>query len=578
MADYTFDAALVADPVTFKRAASSAITVYAVTDTAEATPLALKALNGSPLANPITSTNEAIIPPFVATVDAVKLVGGGLSVPHFSPTGLRDAAAASATSAATSALQAEIAATAPTDAAVAVAVDAKLPPAITDALANNPTVVTSAANMAQSTAGLIPAWKASTVYTAGQRVIAPTGDVVAAKAAFTSAATYSAANWSASTQDGRIGTIEKTAVFNGDGRLLGAEGVDEILFAVLGNNDKRTVLEIGADGDLTPYAAGRVSGSLGIFDTPLDSGEKFAVVDKFDRVLLSDIPAAAKEDNAYPSTDWAHWGDSMTDDAVLGADAWVTKLSALTGKSHYNGGWYQQTSNQIAARAGGLPALVTLAGNATAATGPSTISAIANKPVLVSGTRFVRGTLAGIPGVIREQTAGALQFLADSPGAYPVPASTKFLPTDATANAGRTVTIWPGRNDVPLQTDIQTVVAAVRATIDYLTPRVKRVILMEVVPAKFDTQALKDYTAQLNAAYQAAFPAYFLKIATWLRTQAAADAAGITFTAQDNTDISNGITPESFRLPGDSTHINAAGCIAVAYRVHLEAKNRGWLI
>ena len=54
----------------------------------------------------------------------------------------------------------------------------------------------------------VPFWKASTAYTAGQRVVAPNGDVVSAKASFTSGSSYTAANWNASTQDGRLGTLE----------------------------------------------------------------------------------------------------------------------------------------------------------------------------------------------------------------------------------------------------------------------------------------------------------------------------------------------------------------------------------
>lgn len=57
-------------------------------------------------------------------------------------------------------------------------------------------------------AGYIPAWKTATAYTAGQSVIAPNGDVVSAKVAFTSGASYAAANWNASAQDGRIGAVE----------------------------------------------------------------------------------------------------------------------------------------------------------------------------------------------------------------------------------------------------------------------------------------------------------------------------------------------------------------------------------
>ncbi|KQU30356.1 MULTISPECIES: hypothetical protein [unclassified Rhodococcus (in: high G+C Gram-positive bacteria)] len=40
-----------------------------------------------------------------------------------------------------------------------------------------------------------PLWQADTAYPAGARVINPTGDIVTAKAAFTSGASYSAANW-----------------------------------------------------------------------------------------------------------------------------------------------------------------------------------------------------------------------------------------------------------------------------------------------------------------------------------------------------------------------------------------------
>jgi peptidoglycan/xylan/chitin deacetylase (PgdA/CDA1 family) len=57
------------------------------------------------------------------------------------------------------------------------------------------------------TAGYVPAWKTATAYLAGQKVISPGGDVVTAIANHTST-TYVPANWTASTQDGRIGAVE----------------------------------------------------------------------------------------------------------------------------------------------------------------------------------------------------------------------------------------------------------------------------------------------------------------------------------------------------------------------------------
>ena len=364
-------------------------------------------------------------------------------------------------------------------------------------------------------------------------------------------------------------------VLTGDSRLLEPGDVPGVLFGVVGSDDKQTAVMLGLDGDLTPYSATRVGKSVGLQDVELDSGEKFVVVDSNDRVIFSDNSSSTPSTSAFPSADWAHWGDSMTDNAVTGVDAWVNKLSALTGKNHFNGGWYQQTAAQISARQGGQPPIVTVSGNVTAGSGNTVVTDIINKPVLASGTRTVPGTLAGVPGVLRELTVNNVTFTPDVAGVYPIPAKSVFTPLNGASYRNRTVTIWSGRNDVTYSTPITLVLASIRAAIDYLSPNVKRVIVMEVVPAQFDTADQKTYLAALNTAIKAAFPEYWLDIAAWLRTQAAADAAGITFTTQDNTDITNGLTPTSFR--SDSTHLNATGCIAVAARVYLEAQNRGWL-
>ena len=63
----------------------------------------------------------------------------------------------------------------------------------------------------QGAPGETAPWKPNTPYLANQLVIAPNGDPVRAKVAFTSGAAYSASNWNASTQDSRIGTVEGVA-------------------------------------------------------------------------------------------------------------------------------------------------------------------------------------------------------------------------------------------------------------------------------------------------------------------------------------------------------------------------------
>lgn len=126
MVDYPYAGILVADAVTFRRATSAAVTVYDANDTASATPLALKDLSGLPLPNPLTSTADGFVPPFITTSEGVKLVGGGLAVVEYSHKGIRDAASAAAAAAQISAQAATATAAlvgAPADTAIAAAVN-----------------------------------------------------------------------------------------------------------------------------------------------------------------------------------------------------------------------------------------------------------------------------------------------------------------------------------------------------------------------------------------------------------------------------------------------------------------------
>lgn len=334
-----------------------------------------------------------------------------------------------------------------------------------------------------------------------------------------------------------------------DPRLMEKVDGADLIFSVLDSNGRRTELELDTAGEV-----------------PARVLNKWA----------SRMPATG-EVLALPSDDWAHFGDSLTDDAVTGPDAWVTKLAALTGKAHYNGGWYGEKAGPIAARQGGLPALVTVTANSIPASGPVAITNIVNSPVTTSTTRSVPGTLAGVAGIIQEATAGNITFTRTTAGSVTAcPAGSRFTP-DAAEYRNRHLTVWAGRNDVYF-TAPNLIVSAIKAQIDFLSPSVKRALVLEIPPSSTEilgtgTRALVE---ERNDAIRAAFPSEWVAIAAFLRTEEAATAAGISFTTQDYTDISNGITPESFRF--DTLHINAAACTAVAYKIRLEAQERGWLV
>jgi len=117
--DYPYAGTLVADPITFQRAANAMITVYDANDTTNSTPLALKDTTGLPMANPVKSTGDAFIPPMLCPSEGRKLVGGGLTVIEFSHKGMSDAAAAAASEALGSAESAQAARAAAESAAAA---------------------------------------------------------------------------------------------------------------------------------------------------------------------------------------------------------------------------------------------------------------------------------------------------------------------------------------------------------------------------------------------------------------------------------------------------------------------------
>lgn len=569
------------------------------------------------------------------------------------------------------------------------ALDARLtiqvPPIVAAAIATDPTVAESAATMAQSTVGVIPAWKATTAYVAAQRVIAPNGDVVSAKVNFTSGATYSATNWNASTQDGRIVKLEGTVIpTDGDlnnyttpGPYTGQYGTilnkpntgtgnmivftagstiiqiwwtmdaapimwvrrrfsgtwsawtDSVGVGVAKAQGGRGILPSGAD--LNVYATTAHNGEWGLSTTLIGTylnlppgvtvrgvleviaPNEWTVVQRVTpytgdiylwrtvqsptgpawgewktAYLGTPVPPTGDAISALPTTDWAHWGDSLTDDEALAADSWVTKLATLTGKNHLNEGWYGHFAAQIAARQGGNPALVTVDGGTIPASGtPVMVHAATphvSMPVGVQQpARQVPGTLAGRAGYLYDGGLDVTDgyFMPTSgtsttaTGAYP------FIPSGvADTGRSRVMTICVGENDIfSTGQSPQDVAYMARQMHDYQNSQVKRVLVLSI-PRREGSGASTgtgQKTQAINDALKAEFPSQFVDVAGYLMSDQAATDAGITYTTDDLTDIADGVTPRSFRMPADSVHWNATACNIVANFVYAAARVRGWV-
>ena len=284
---------------------------------------------------------------------------------------------------------------------------------------------------------------------------------------------------------------------------------------------------------------------------------------------------------ALPTRDWVHWGDSLTDDSVLGSNSWVSKLAGLTGANHLNEGWYSQRAENIAARQGGLPALVTLSGGEIPASGPIAVTDIVNSPVIANRpSHQVVGELAGRGGYLVADGTGptGVQFVASpSSTSTPCPPGSVFTPLGpASLGTARHMTICIGANS-RMDTEPQVIVSMVQAMIDYQTTRVKRVLVLEIPNRANQAPGgeSEQRTGAINAALQAAFPSEYIPLATWLGTDEAAAAAGITFTPEDLTDIGNKLVPRVFRA--DYVHWNELASTVIADYLYSQAQARGWL-
>lgn len=181
---YTFDQIFAVDEANPSNVAQNAtVLIFAPGDTAK-TPLTLTTPAGVALANPVPVNANGFGSAFMqATLDRVAWEGGGFTGFFTSYDGMKNEAVAARDAANASALDAAASAalvSAPADAAIAAAVDG------------------NGATEAALTAAYVPKWKANTSYAAGEPVLNPTGDVVTAKVAFISGASYSAANWNPS--------------------------------------------------------------------------------------------------------------------------------------------------------------------------------------------------------------------------------------------------------------------------------------------------------------------------------------------------------------------------------------------
>jgi lysophospholipase L1-like esterase len=286
------------------------------------------------------------------------------------------------------------------------------------------------------------------------------------------------------------------------------------------------------------------------------------------------------------------WGDSLTRGVGTSADtkAYPSVLGTLTGKTVYNMGIPGENSSQIALRQGGLPVWVN---NITipAGTTPVQIGTYANsglkdifgnnQTTLLSGSGLNQSinpcTIAGVQGTLAWTGAnatdvnGTFTFTRTTAGNAVTINRPTLLTTYAMQNYRDNISVfWVGTNDKPSGSNVQDlVINKIKSMKDYL--RTKKYIVIGMTALSYMPDIVN-----VNIALAKEFGFRFLDIRTYLLNYGLSDA-GITPTAQDNTDIVNGEIPTSLRASGDAVHLNDAGYNIVANQVYQKLKDLGYV-
>lgn len=283
----------------------------------------------------------------------------------------------------------------------------------------------------------------------------------------------------------------------------------------------------------------------------------------------SETTAAPPQETTAASPQIATWGDSTTSGIGASADlSYPAQLQSLTGRSTFNGGVSGQTSDQIAARQGGAPALLTLPNNTLPSAGPVVLESESTFPITAEGPGPVTGTIGGFHGTLSYQTDASnipqLAFTRDDRGmSESIPAQSPFHP-DTFGREAQINVFWMGNNFY----DPQGLESDIAKCIAFLSTR--RFIVLSLPNAGDEGIGTAEYDqiVQINAELAEAYPDNFIDIRRILINNY--DPTN----PQDVQDHNNDVPPSSLR--NDNWHLNDKGYGIVAQQIATYIAVRSW--
>lgn len=269
---------------------------------------------------------------------------------------------------------------------------------------------------------------------------------------------------------------------------------------------------------------------------------------------------------------WAGWGSS-----TIAQFAEMTALAAEFGATYYNGGQGSEWSTHGAARLGSVPALLTVP---TGGIPPEAGYAL---PVTCSNVRaaaYFRNTdgfLNGVKGTLKA-TDSDFTFTRWTTGeAVAVTGELPFVPVDGPLHRADVMLLNLGKNDIQSNQPAEDVIKRTDASYDWLSPLVKRVIVIgQFINVGTPAGGLvATRLAAINKHCAARYGRQFFDLGGYLTSAQVWVDTGLTPTATDLAEQAIGNLPPS--LSSDNlAHMNATARAAVTLKLKALVISLGW--
>lgn len=262
------------------------------------------------------------------------------------------------------------------------------------------------------------------------------------------------------------------------------------------------------------------------------------------------------------------WGSS----SMAGIGPALESALRDRGVGFMNQGQGGETSHHTCARIGSIPLRVTVEGGRLPAAG--TIRLSPSPLDMVPGfLKTFAGTVSGMSGTVHGEEVG-VWFTRRSPGAPLEVDGEPFIPLTGTALRSNDALLWIGKNDLNRGAAASAVVERTRRTVAWLSEAGARVAVIGHFTNNHDEPEVSRRVHAVNGELADILGARFIDVQDFLTGDGIWDAAGMSPTSIDRTDLAAGCKPSS--MSTDPGHLNQVGYHAVADHVVGNLERMGW--